>query len=83
MCSPNLRIRDHFLMLERSSLRINKIKSYFTQYVEFLQSSLSQEKVKARNYMFVQKYECLDLDIMNGNYNSHKMSLRTTAKSEY
>lgn len=33
--------------------------------------------------MFWGKYACLDLDIMYGNYKSHKMSLRTTVKSEY
>lgn len=69
-------------MLERSILRINKIQPNFIQQVEFLQNSLSQEKIKARNDMFERKYEYSDLDIMDGNYISFNMSLRTTVKSE-
>lgn len=79
---PNLRIRDLSLVLERSILRINKIQPNFIQQVEFLQNSLSQEKIKARNDMFERKYEYSDLDIMDGNYISFNMSLRTTVKSE-
>ena len=33
--------------------------------------------------MFGGKYKCSDLDIMDGNYISYEMSVRTAAKSEF
>ena len=33
--------------------------------------------------MFGEKYKCSDLDIMDGNYISYEMSVRTVAKSEF